>query len=118
MRWIRRRGESRPQTEVGRAPLPYTVSELELVIVLADVMNSMLDKTIKAIEEELSEERLLSIGDTVLPHIQHWDRLATLLRDRAIAAVTILPLVLSVSALTIVVVAVITPVYLSVATYK
>lgn len=117
MRWIRRRGESRPQTEVGRAPLPYTVSELELVIVLADVMN-MLDKTIKAIEEELSEERLLSIGDTVLPHIQHWDRLATLLRDRAIAAVMILPLVLSVSALTIVVVAVITPVYLSVATYK
>ena len=35
---------------------------------------------------ELSEERLMSIGDTMLPHIQHWDRLAILLRDKAVAA--------------------------------
>lgn len=88
-----------------------------LNIALADVID-MLDKLIKAIDEELSEEGLMSIGDTALPHVQHWDRLATLLRDRAIGAVTILPLVLGASALTIVAVVMITPVYLSFETYK
>lgn len=69
-----------------------------LKVPLADVID-MLGGMIKAIDEELSEEGLVSIGDTMLPHIQYqWDRLAALLRDRAIAAVTILPLVLSVSA--------------------
>lgn len=78
----------------------------------------MLDKMIKAVDEELLEEGLMSIGDTVLPHIQHWDRLAALLRDRALGVVTILPLVLGVSALTIVAVVVITPLYLSFGAYK
>ena len=73
----------------------------------------MLDKMVIAVDEELSEEGLMSIGDTVLPHIQHWDRLATMLRDRAITTVAILPLLLGVSALTIVAVVVITPMYLS-----
>jgi hypothetical protein len=88
-----------------------------LRIALADAIG-MLDKVIRAVDGELLEERLMSIGDTVLPHIQHWDRLATLLRDKAVAAVTILPLVLGVSALTIVAVVVITPIYLSFETYK
>ncbi|KAN0091565.1 hypothetical protein V8E55_005131 [Tylopilus felleus] len=78
----------------------------------------MIDKMIKAVDEELSEEGLVSIGDTVLPHIQHWDRLAILVRDRSIATVTILPLVLGVSALTIIAIAVITPIYISFETYK
>lgn len=86
-------------------------------MVSADIVD-MLDKMIKAVDEELSEEGLMSIGDTVLPHIQHWDRLAALLRDRAIAAVTILPLVLGVSVLAIVGVVVITPIYLSFEAYK
>lgn len=55
------------------------------------------------------------IGDTMLPHIQH---VGTLLRDRAIAAVTILPLLLGVSALTIVAVVVIAPIHLSFEAYK
>ena len=84
---------------------------------LADVID-MIDKMIKAVDEELSEEGLVSIGDTVLPHIQHWDRLAILVRDRSIATVTILPLVLGVSALTIIAIAVITPIYISFETYK
>ena len=86
-------------------------------MVSADIVD-MLDKMIKAVDEELSEEGLMSIGDTVLPHIQHWDRLAALLLDRAIAAVTILPLVLGVSVLAIVGVVVITPIYLSFEAYK
>ncbi|KAG8214236.1 hypothetical protein J3R82DRAFT_11044 [Butyriboletus roseoflavus] len=78
-----------------------------------DVM-VMLNKMIKAVDEELSEEGLMSIGDAVLPHIQHWDRLVTLLCDRAVAVVTILPALLGVSALAILAVVVLTPIYLSV----
>jgi hypothetical protein len=88
-----------------------------LKIALADAIG-MLDKVIRAVDGELSEEHLMSIGDTVLPHIQHWDWFATLLHDKAVAAVTILPLVLGVSVLTIVAVVVITPIYLSFETYK
>lgn len=116
MRRILQRGESRPQTEVSHAG--HVVRECGVLkVALVDVID-MLDKMIKAIDEELSEEGLMSIGDTMLPHIQHWDRLAALLRDRAIAAVTILPLVLGVSALTIVGIVVLTPIYLSFETYK
>ena len=39
-----------------------------LNIALADVID-MLDKLIKAIDEELWEEGLMSIGDTALPQI-------------------------------------------------
>lgn len=48
-----------------------------LKVPLADVID-MLGGMIKAIDEELSEEGLVSIGDTMLPHIQHWDRLSAL----------------------------------------
>lgn len=78
----------------------------------------MLDKMIKAVDEELSEEGLMSIGDAVLPYIQHWDRLVTLLRDRTVAVVTILPAVLGVSALAVLAVVVLAPIYLSVRVYK
>ncbi|KAH0828166.1 hypothetical protein J3R83DRAFT_3867 [Lanmaoa asiatica] len=83
----------------------------------ADVID-MLDKMIKAVDEELSEEGLMSIGDAVLPHIQHWNRLVTLLRDRAVAVVTILPAVLGVSVLAILAVVVFAPIYLSVRVYE
>jgi len=83
----------------------------------ADVIN-MVDKMIKAIDEELSEEGLMSIGDAVLPHIQHWNRLLTLLRDQAVWAVTILPALLGVSTLAILAVVLLTPVYLSVRVYE
>ena len=46
---------------------------------------------IKAVDKELSEEDLMTIGDSVVAHIQHWDRLATLVRDRSVVAVMILP---------------------------
>lgn len=78
----------------------------------------MLDKLIKAVDEELLEEGLMSIGDTVLPHIQHWDRLATPIRDRSIAVMTVLPLALGISALTVVATVVITPIYLTFGAYK
>jgi len=81
-----------------------------------DVIN-MLDKTIKAVDEELSEDGLMSIGDAVLPHIEHWDRLVTLLRDRTVAVVTVLPVVLGVSALAILGLVMFTPIYLSVRVY-
>jgi hypothetical protein len=77
----------------------------------------MLDKTIKAVDEELSEDGLMSIGDAVLPHIEHWDRLVTLLRDRTVAVVTVLPVVLGVSALAILGLVMFTPIYLSVRVY-
>jgi len=83
----------------------------------ADVIN-MVDKMIKAINEELSEEGLMSIGDAVLPHIQHWNRLLTLLCDQAVWAVIILPALLGVSALAILAVVLLTPVYLSVRVYE
>lgn len=78
----------------------------------------MLDKMIKAVDEELSEEGLMSIGDAVLPHIRHWNRLVTLLRDRSVAIVTILPALLGVSALAVLAVVVFAPIYLSVRVYE
>ncbi|KAF9227009.1 hypothetical protein BS17DRAFT_441300 [Gyrodon lividus] len=77
-----------------------------------DVLD-MLDKMIKAVDEEFSEDGLTSVGDTVLPHIQHWDRLAALIRDSVVGIVTVLPVVLGVSALTIVALIVATPFVLS-----
>ncbi|KAI9460304.1 hypothetical protein HD554DRAFT_2041680 [Boletus coccyginus] len=68
---------------------------------------------IKAIDEELSEEGLMSIRDPMLPHIQHWNRLITLLHDRAVWTVTILPVLLGVSTLAILAMVVLTPIYLS-----
>ncbi|KAF8545640.1 hypothetical protein OG21DRAFT_172175 [Imleria badia] len=116
MKRTHRRGESRPQTEVRCVRRDVRECGV-LKVALADVID-MLDKMIKAVDEELLEDGLMSIGDSVLPHIQHWDRLAALLRDKATAAVTILPLVLGVSALTIVAVVAIAPIYLSFQTYK
>lgn len=78
----------------------------------------MLDKMIKAVDEELSEEGLMSVGDAVLPHIRHWNRLVTLLRDRAVAVVTILPALLGVSTLAVLAVLVVAPIYLSVRVYE
>ena len=77
----------------------------------------MLDKMIKAVDEELSEDGLMSIGEAVLPHIRHWNRLVTIIRDRTVAVVTILPALLGVSALAILAVITLTPIYLSVQVY-
>jgi hypothetical protein len=65
-------------------------------VLSADVIN-MLDKMIKVVDEELSDEGLMSIGDAVLPHIEHWDRLVTVLSNRAVGVITILPALLGVS---------------------
>ncbi|KAF8554223.1 hypothetical protein OG21DRAFT_1115422 [Imleria badia] len=81
-----------------------------------DVIN-MLDKMIKAVDEELSEEGLMSIGDAVLPHIEHWDRLVTMVSHRAVGAITILPALLGVSTLAILAVIVIPPIYVSALVY-
>ena len=88
-----------------------------IIKISADVLD-MLDKMIKAVDEELLEEALMSIGEAVLPHIQHWDRLVTMLRDQALAVVTVLPAILGVSAAAILAVIVLTPIYLSVRVYK
>ena len=72
---------------------------------------------IKAVDGELSEEGLMSIGDTVLPHIQHWDRLVSMLRNRTVAVATILPL-LGVSVLAMLTLVVAAPFYLSVQAYE
>ena len=78
----------------------------------------MLDKMIKAVDGELSEQGLLSIGDAVLPHIRHWNRLVTLLRNQAVGVITILPALLGISVLAILAVAVVTPIYLSSKLYE
>ncbi|KAF8554221.1 hypothetical protein OG21DRAFT_1115346 [Imleria badia] len=78
----------------------------------------MLDKMIKAVDEELSEDGLTSVGDTMLPHIAHWDRLVTLLGEQAVGAITVLPGVIGVSTLAILAVIALTPVYLSARVYK
>lgn len=78
----------------------------------------MLDKMIKSVDEELSEEGLMSVGDAVLPHIEHWNRLVTLLSNQAVGAITILPALLGVSALAILAVILVTPIYLSARVFK
>ena len=83
----------------------------------ADVI-TMIDEMIKAVDGELSEEGFLSIGDIVLPHIRHWNRLVTLLRSRAVGVITILPALLGISVLAILAVAVVTPIYLSSKLYE
>jgi hypothetical protein len=61
----------------------------------------MLDKIIKVVDEELSEEGLMPIGNAVLPHIQHWNHLVMVLSNRALGLITILPPLLGVSALAV-----------------
>ncbi|KAG9309255.1 hypothetical protein JVU11DRAFT_10738 [Chiua virens] len=78
----------------------------------------MLDKMIKAVDEELSEEGLMPVGDAVLPHIRHWNRLVTLVRDRTVAVVSFLPALLGVSTLAVLAVVVFAPVYVSVRVYE
>jgi hypothetical protein len=74
----------------------------------------MIDRAIKAVDEELlSEEGLMTIGDTLPPHIQHWGRLGSSLRDRAM--VTVLPALLGTPAIAMLAVA--APIYLSVQGY-
>jgi len=60
----------------------------------------------------------MSTGDAVPPHIQHWNRLLTLLCDQAVWAVTILPALLGVSTLAILTVVLLTPVYLSIQVHE
>ncbi|KAN0091569.1 hypothetical protein V8E55_005135 [Tylopilus felleus] len=81
----------------------------------ADVTD-MLDKVIKAVEGELSKDSLMSIGD-VLPHIQHWNRLGKMLRDKTVKVASIPPL-LGVSALAILALVVAAPIYASVRVYE
>ena len=78
----------------------------------ADVVD-MLDKMIKAVDQELSEEGLMLIGEAVLPHIKHWNRLVTLLRGRTVAVTIVLPTMLGVSALAILAAVAFAPIYLS-----
>ena len=75
----------------------------------ADVVN-VLEKMIKAIDGELLDEGLMSIGGTVLPHIKHWDRLGELFIGKTVTAIALLPALLGVSALAILAV-VAAPVY-------
>ena len=72
-----------------------------------DVVDAV-DNMIKSVDEEMSEEGLMSIEDDILPRILHWDRLGYLVRNRAVATIAILPAILAV--------AVVAPVYLSVRT--
>lgn len=45
---------------------------LDVYIILGEI-NMMLNKVIEAVDDELSEDGFMSIGDAVLPHIRHWD---------------------------------------------
>ncbi|KAF8134269.1 hypothetical protein EV363DRAFT_1322922, partial [Boletus edulis] len=74
----------------------------------ADIID-MLDKMIKAVS--------CRSGTLSLPHIEHWDRLVTMLRDRSAAVVTVLPALLGVSVLAVLAVVVFTPIYASVWVY-
>ncbi|KAF8554230.1 hypothetical protein OG21DRAFT_1116143 [Imleria badia] len=82
----------------------------------ADVIN-MLDKMIKVVDEELSDEGLMSIGNAVLPHIVHWNRLVTVLSNRAVGVITILPALLGVSVLAALGAMVLTSFYLCASAY-
>ena len=73
----------------------------------------MLDKMIIAVDQEPSAEGLMSIGEAVLPHIKHWNRLVTLLRGRTVAVTIVLPTMLGVSALAILAAVAFAPIYLS-----
>lgn len=74
----------------------------------------MIDKVIKAMDAELLwEDALMAIGDTVPPHIQHWNRLGSLPRDRS--TVTVLPALLGIPAVAILAGA--APIYLFVQAY-
>ena len=86
----------------GKLCPPYVDVKLKNVpIIFSADVNNMLDKMIKAVDEELSEDDLTSVGDTVLPHIEHWDRLVTLLGNETVKVITILPALLGVPALVI-----------------
>ena len=125
MRQTRRPGASGPRTEVrffstslvSSCGVLRTGRVFIIVAFSADVI-TMLDKMIKAVDGELSEQGLLSIGDAVLPHIRHWNRLVTLLRNQAVGVITILPALLGISVLAILAVAVVTPIYLSSKLYE
>ena len=73
---------------------------------------------IKSVDQEMSEEGLMSIGDAVLPHIKHWDRLGDLVRTQTVAAISVLPALIGVPLLAVLAVALVAPVYLSVRTIK
>ena len=78
----------------------------------------MLDKMIKTVDEEPPEEGIVPIDVTVLPHIQHWNLLVIMLLDQSLTVVTVLPAVLGVSAVAILAVVALTPIYLSVRVWK
>ena len=84
----------------------------------ADVIR-ILDEVIKVVDEDRSVEDLtqMSTETAALPHIEHWNHLVTLLRDRTVAAAIILPRLLGVSALAILAAVMLTPVYLSLRVY-
>ena len=79
----------------------------------ADVIK-ILDEVIKVVDEDLSVEDLKSTEAAALPHINH---LVTLLCDRTVVVVIILPGLLGVSALAILAAVMLTPVYLSLRMY-
>ncbi|KIJ60018.1 hypothetical protein HYDPIDRAFT_190199 [Hydnomerulius pinastri MD-312] len=81
-------------------------------------VSSMIEKMIGSVEGQHSTNGLTSIGDSALPHIQHWDRLGDVVRHSAIAAVTGLPVVLGVSALTVTALIALTPVFVSIGLYR
>ncbi|KAG9319016.1 hypothetical protein JVU11DRAFT_1137, partial [Chiua virens] len=64
-------------------------------------VDDMLDKMIKAVDGELSEEDLIPIGDEVLPHIQHWDQLIRLIGNGSVVTVAAPPVLLSLAAISV-----------------
>lgn len=78
----------------------------------------MLDKMITAVDEELSEEDLMWIGDTLPPGVQHWERAFMFLGYHTVAGTALFPVALCASigfsALTVVALVVSAPIYLSV----
>ena len=75
-------------------------NETFIHFISADII-TILDNIIKVVDEEPSEEGLISIGDVVLPHIRLWHRFVMLLRNSAVTVVIILPLLLGVLVLAI-----------------
>ncbi|KAG9309257.1 hypothetical protein JVU11DRAFT_10740 [Chiua virens] len=78
----------------------------------------MLDKLIKIVDEDPEDEGFKSIEDAVLPHIRHWNRLVTLLGDRTITTLSVIPAVLGISTFGVLALLVAVPIYVPRRAYK
>ncbi|KAH7889110.1 hypothetical protein F5I97DRAFT_1858500 [Phlebopus sp. FC_14] len=83
---------------------------------------SMIEKMILSVEEGgFSEEGATSVGDLALPHIQHWDRLVAEVLGKGagvVGALSSLPVLIGISALTVATAAVLLPLLVPVYTYE